>query len=88
MTETDIGFDAEPETWAAYYDIFVRHAFGSSFFDLLKEISFNPLMGVMLTFEGSKSLAYQVERNNAFLYPDENFARGECLEGRHLVVLC
>ena len=74
VTENDISREADVEPWVAFYDIFVRNAFGN-FFDLLKEVSFSPLMGEMLTYKGSKSLAYQVERNGVLLYPDENFAR-------------
>jgi len=43
------------EPWAAYYDIFVRNSFGSSFFNLLKEVAFSPLMGKMLTYEGKST---------------------------------
>eukprot|EP00804_Cyclotella_cryptica_P011127 CCRYP_019061-RA/>CCRYP_019061-RA protein AED:0.09 eAED:0.09 QI:216/1/1/1/0.83/0.69/13/1964/1704 len=64
----------EVEPWAVYYDIFVRNAFGN-FFDILKEVTFSPIMAEMLTFKDSKSLAYQVERNGAELFPDENFSR-------------
>jgi hypothetical protein len=32
-------------------------------------------MAEMLTFKDSKSFAYQVERNGAELFPDENFSR-------------
>jgi hypothetical protein len=64
----------EVEPWAVYYDIFVRNAFGN-FFDILKEVTFSPVMAEMLTFKDSKSLAYQVERNGAELFPDENFSR-------------
>lgn len=31
-----------PESWTAYYDIFVRHAFGN-YRDILKEVSFSPM---------------------------------------------
>jgi uncharacterized protein (DUF1800 family) len=62
------------EPWAAYYDIFVRHAFGN-FRDVLKEVAFSPMMGTMLTYFNSKSLAHNIEERGAFLYPDENFAR-------------
>ncbi len=50
------------ESWATYYDIFVSNAF-NDFKTILKSVAFNPLMAEMLTFKGSKSLAYQVERN-------------------------
>ena len=36
-----------------YYDIFVRHAFGS-YRDILKEVSYNGYMGRMLTYYGSR----------------------------------
>jgi len=45
VTERDIKFADVAEPWGAYYDIFVRGAFGSSFFKLLKEVAFSPLMG-------------------------------------------
>ena len=45
----------------AYYDIFVRNAFGN-YRDVLKEISHNPLMAENLSFLGSKSSAYMLER--------------------------
>ena len=37
------GFDkpAETEVWAAFYDIFVRHAFGS-YRELLREVAYSP----------------------------------------------
>ena len=56
VTENDISLEEVAEPWANYYDLFVRHAFGSSFFDLLKAVSFSPLMGMMLTFEGKAPL--------------------------------
>jgi len=56
------------ETRTAFYDIFVRHAFGN-YRDVLKEVSFNPLMGDYLSFVGSTSFAF----NGRF--PDENYAR-------------
>jgi len=74
VTETSVGLEVMGEPWAHYYDIFVRNAFGN-FFDILKEVAFNPLMAVMLTFEESKSFAYNIEYKGAALFPDENFAR-------------
>ena len=56
------------EQFLAYYDIFVRHAFGS-LRDVLMEVSYSPVMGEYLTYRGSKSIA----ESNAF--PDENYAR-------------
>jgi hypothetical protein len=56
------------EPWAVYYDIFVRNAFGN-FFDILKEVTFSPIMAEMLTYKDSKSFSYQVERNGVKNYP-------------------
>lgn len=56
------------ELFVNYYDILVRNAFGN-YRDILKEVSFSPVMGSMLTFVGSKSL------DISKTYPDENYAR-------------
>ena len=45
VTEQDIDYSEVAEPWGAYFDIFVRHAFSSSFFKLLKEVAFSPFMG-------------------------------------------
>lgn len=52
---------AKTEWFLSYYDIFVRNAFGN-YRDILKEISYNPLMAENLSFLGSKSSAYMLER--------------------------
>jgi cullin-associated NEDD8-dissociated protein 1 len=52
----------------AYYDIFVRNAFGN-YKDILKEVAYSPMMGSYLTYTGSAS---KKVTGNA---PDENFAR-------------
>jgi len=56
------------EPWLTYVDIFVRNAFGN-LEDILREISYSPLMGNYLTYK----------RNQGFVagnsFPDENFAR-------------
>ena len=62
------GFDGQTEMWLNYYDIFVRNAFGS-FRDVLREVTYNPIMGDYLTFKRNRAFD---ESNN---YPDENFAR-------------
>ena len=56
------------EPWLGYFDILVRNAFGN-YRNILKEVVFNPLMGVYLTYRGNKAYAYDK------LYPDENFSR-------------
>ena len=63
-----LGKPDENEVWHAYYDIFVRNAFGN-LRDLVKEISYSPVMGEYLTYRGSSSLAYSASP------PDENYAR-------------
>jgi hypothetical protein len=56
------------DAWANYADIFVRHAFGN-YRDMMREVSYNPIMSYYLTYIESQS--YQVSRT----YPDENYAR-------------
>ena len=55
------------EPYAAYYDIFVKHAFGS-YRDIMREVAASPFMGLYLTYKGNK------EAEGGKL-PDENFAR-------------
>jgi len=62
------------EQFLAYYDIFVRNAFGN-YRDVLREISYNALMAENLSFLGSKSSAYVLERYRVKTSADENFAR-------------
>ena len=49
------------EGFLYYYDIFVRNAFGN-YRDVLREVSYSPYMAQTLTFLGSKSSAYMLER--------------------------
>lgn len=56
VSESSIDLSALAEPWSVYYDIFVRHAFGPSYFELLKEVAFSPLMGLMLTFESMSNV--------------------------------
>ena len=74
VTENDVPKISEGELWANYFDIFVRHAFGD-FRSLLKEVSLSPIMGEMLTFVGTRSLASNIEDGGGMIFPDENFAR-------------
>ena len=53
--------DGKAEWFLVYYDIFVRNAF-SNYRDVLKEVSYNPLMAENLSFLRSKSAAYMLER--------------------------
>ena len=61
-------YAGQNEMWMNFYDIFVRHAFGN-FRDVLREVTYNPIMGDYLTFKRNRAFD---ESNN---YPDENFAR-------------
>lgn len=67
------GFD-QTEFYLAYYDIFVRHAFGS-YRDILKEVAYSPAMAKMLSYRASKSAAYNWQRFRTINFADENFAR-------------
>jgi cullin-associated NEDD8-dissociated protein 1 len=62
------------EPFLSYYDIFVRNAFGN-YGDILREISYSPLMAENLSFLQSKSAAYMWEAQSKVSFADENFAR-------------
>jgi len=66
--------DTETEPHLAFYDIFTRNAFGN-FRDILKEISFNPLMARSLSFLNNKKMDYFYRQSGTYVYPDENYAR-------------
>jgi cullin-associated NEDD8-dissociated protein 1 len=74
VTSVDINIEHSSESWTSYHDIFVRNAFGN-YFDVMREVSFHPMMGQMLTFLDSKSMSYNFEKDGLMLFPDENFAR-------------
>ena len=52
----------------------MRNAFGL-FGDILKEVSFSPLMGRYLSYLGGMSFGHNFEELGLHLYADENFAR-------------
>ena len=62
------------EAFLAYHDIFVRNAFGS-YRDILKEVSYNPLMAENLSFLQSKSTAHMWEFLKKHAFADENYGR-------------
>jgi len=62
------------EWFLSYYDIFVRNAFGN-YRDILREISYNPLMAENLSYLQSRSSGYVWERYRVKTQADENFAR-------------
>lgn len=49
--------------------MFVNHAFGN-YRDLMKEFSFNVIMGGWLSFKSNKSLQYNIEDQGKVNYPD------------------
>jgi uncharacterized protein (DUF1800 family)/uncharacterized protein (DUF1501 family) len=67
-------FNEQTEHYIAFYDLFVKNAFGN-YLTLMKEYSFNHIMGEWLSFKGNKSLQYNLEVEGRENYPDENFAR-------------
>lgn len=62
------------ETFVNFYDIFVRNAFGN-YKDILREVSYSPLMADMLTYYESKSTEYIYNKYGRIQFADENFAR-------------
>lgn len=64
----------ENESYLHYYDIFVRNAFGN-YRDILKEVSYSPMMAEMLSFLESRSAAYVLRKEGRVSRPDENYAR-------------
>ena len=66
------GFNSE--TYLHYYDIFVRNAFGN-YRDVLREVTYSPMMGRMLTYVNSRSVQRSLELTGKLVYPDENYAR-------------
>ncbi len=52
----------------------MRNAFGN-FKDLLREVSYSPVMAEMLTFLDSTSALYALRREGRVSRPDENYAR-------------
>lgn len=68
VTPNQIDEEGYSEIYLNYYDIFVRNAFGN-YFDVLKEVSYSPMMAEMLSFLDSKSSAYVLEDSGAKAYP-------------------
>ncbi len=58
------------EAWLQYYDIFVRHAFGS-YFDILKKIAYTDVMSGWLTYKDNKSLQQNIDEYDTATHPDE-----------------
>jgi len=73
ISEDGVNKARENEVFHTFYDIFVRNAFGS-FLDILREVSYSPTMGIMLTFLEGQSLQFN-QAKGSMVYPDENYAR-------------
>jgi len=65
---------AYTEDMLTYYDIFVRNAFGN-YFDILKEVTYSPLMSRFLTFNNQKSTGFSYINEDYIPQADENYAR-------------
>ena len=66
--EGGVGGREQHEVYNVFYDVFVRHAFGS-YRDIMQEVAYSPAMATYLTYLNGKSLA------SSGSFPDENFAR-------------
>lgn len=62
-------FTFRPQAVGSYYDVLVRNAFGN-YYDLLRDVTLHPAMGVYLSHLGNEKAAPQINR-----FPDENYAR-------------
>ncbi len=69
-----INSPSQTESFLTYYDIFVRNGFGN-YFDILKEVSYSPMMAEMLSYLGSKSSEYIWKAHKEVQFADENYAR-------------
>ncbi len=52
----------------------MKHAFGN-YRDILKAVSYSPMMAEMLSYLESKSASYVLSTEGRVSRPDENFAR-------------
>ena len=68
VTPSEVGQVDYSEIYLNYYDIFVRNAFGN-YFDILKEVSYSPVMAEMLSFLNSRSSSYILRTFGRTLYP-------------------
>ncbi|MEN9677948.1 MAG: hypothetical protein RIS76_3844, partial [Verrucomicrobiota bacterium] len=64
-----VDIQESPQANAIYYDILVRNAF-SNYFDILREVTLNPAMGMYLSAIGNQKAVPEISQ-----YPDENYAR-------------
>ena len=69
LTPTTLTCTLENQVWHVYYDIFVRNAFGN-FRDIMREVSFNPIMADYLSSLGNKAMG---SYTGGVGFPDENY---------------
>lgn len=62
------------DSFLFYLTVFVENAFGS-YRDILKEVTYSPMMAENLSFKDSRSGGYYVEKHGNFSFADENYAR-------------
>ena len=74
LAPSSIQRDELSEPFLVFYDSFVRNAFGS-YFDLMKEMTYSPLMAEHLTYRDGRSTAYEYTKFQKNSMPDENMAR-------------
>jgi len=74
INDSDTKEKEQSEGFITFYDIFVRNSFGN-YRDIMKEVSYSPMMGMMLSYLGSQSTAYVLRKKSLLQYADENFAR-------------
>lgn len=74
VVSPNLGDKELSESYINYYDIFVRNAFGN-YFNILKEVTLNPMMGYMLTYSKGTSSGYAFVNDNIDQQADENYAR-------------
>eukprot|EP00931_Biecheleriopsis_adriatica_P057277 TRINITY_DN3397_c0_g1_i3.p1 TRINITY_DN3397_c0_g1~~TRINITY_DN3397_c0_g1_i3.p1 ORF type:complete len:2330 (-),score=299.84 TRINITY_DN3397_c0_g1_i3:580-7488(-) len=61
-------YSQQSEMWMNYYDIFIRHGLGN-FRDVLREVTYSPVMGMYL--DSLRNKAFDASQ----MLPNENFAR-------------
>jgi hypothetical protein len=74
VSPNSISIPEHVESFLTYYDILVRNAFGN-YFDILKEVTYSPMMAEMLTFINGKSTGFAWTKGQELQFADENYAR-------------
>lgn len=75
LVPSDLSNKYATEMFVSFYDVLVRNSFGH-YIDILREISFSPLMAEQLSYLESKSHSFVYSRRNKIISrADENYAR-------------